>query len=347
MNVTSLFASTEAALITSPSNLFYLSGVANSDAYILVKGETAFYITDSRYEIEARSLAPDFRPIILGSSAQIDFIRDALESVRSIGIEKEHLSLARFDKLFGSFGAEFIPIDGMIRGARRIKSPSELKTIAEAEAIVDTAFRRVLDFIKPGVTEKQVSDRLLFEMLSEGASGVAFDTIVAFGENAAKPHAVPSDRALRRGDAIVMDFGAKKGGYCSDFTRTLFCGKPDRKFESAYDVVLRAQLAALDYIASGGRSAFEADRIARSLIDGSPFKGKFTHSLGHGVGVEIHEDPYLSARSEDILADGAVFTVEPGVYLEGEFGIRIESLAAIENGKLTVFDRSDKEIILV
>ena len=144
-----------------------------------------------------------------------------------------------------------------------------------------------------------------------------------------------------------MDFGAKYDGYCSDFTRTLYCGVPSERFREAYAAVLKAHSDAIEYIASGGRSVAEADAVARKVIDTSPFAGAFTHSLGHGVGIEIHETPYLKPNSEDVLRDGTVFTIEPGVYFEGEFGIRIESLVAIENGKLTVIDRSSKEIITV
>ena len=183
--------------------------------------------------------------------------------------------------------------------------------------------------------------------MRNGAEGTAFDTIVAFGENAAMPHAVPSERALKKGDCVLMDFGAKYAGYCSDFTRTVCFGAPTVAFREAYDIVLRSHLAALTYIQSGGRICAEADRIARDIVDSSSFKGLFTHTLGHGVGIEIHESPSLGKQSKDLLEDGSVFTVEPGIYVEGEFGIRIESLAKIENCKLTVIDRSDKEIYLV
>lgn len=347
MSITSLFASVEAALITSPSNLLYLSGIRNSDAFILVKGSSAYYITDSRYEIEAHSLSSLFSPVVLSGQKQIEFVKDEIRNLRSIGVEKEHLSVSRFENLFEGFVGEITGIDDVLRARRKIKTPLELSVIAEAESIVDGAFQAVLAEIRPGVTEKNISERLLFEMLSRGADGVSFETIVAFGENAAKPHAVPSDRKLRVGDAIVMDFGAKKGGYCSDFTRTIYCGKPNKCFLDAYDIVLKSHLEALDYVQNGGRSCFEADSIARSVIDKSAFQGKFTHSLGHGVGLDIHEDPYLNARSTDTLSEGCVFTIEPGVYLENEFGIRIESLVAIMNGKLTVFDRTDKEIITI
>ncbi len=342
-----LVSSLQPALITSPSNLFYYSGLQNSDAFILISNDSRYYVTDSRYEIEAKGLKPSFIPVILSRSEQIDFLREKLVSASTVWIEKENMSLSLFESIFGNKSARFMPLDETIRKDRFSKSFEELRLIKEAESIVDSSFEAILEYLKPGVTEKEVSDRLLFEMLSRGASGPAFDTIVAFGENAAKPHAVPSMRKLAKGDAVVMDFGAKLGGYCSDFTRTVFLGEVPDRAKRAYDVVLEAHKSALRYIENGGRSCFEADKTARSVINQSEFAGLFTHSLGHGVGIDIHEAPYLGVSSKDVLSEGAVFTIEPGIYLQGEFGIRIESLATIENGKLTVIDRSDKEIITI
>ena len=305
-------------------------------------------MTNPLYEVEAhRSLSPEFTLTIFSGEEKFSFLQNELSSFENVGIESANMTVLVYQKIFSGLKAEVRDVSDRISAMRRVKSSSEIAFIKKAESIVDHAFTSVVKKLREGVTEKQVREILQATMLREGADGFAFDTIVAFGENAAKPHAVPSDRALRKGDCIVMDFGAKFGGYCSDFTRTLYCGEPSEKFLAAYDVVLKAHLAAVSYVEKGGRNAAEADGIARMVIDASPFKGAFNHSLGHGVVIEIHETPYLKPNSKDILEEGSVFTIEPGVYLEGEFGIRIESLLVIENGKPTVIDRSNKEIITI
>lgn len=348
MKVETLLQDLDAVIVTSPASLYYLSGVENADAVILLTRSSRYYVTSPLYEVEAhRSLSPNFTLVILGAEEKISFLRKRLSSFGHVGIESANMSVLTYQTIFSELKAEVTDVSKRISLLRRVKSSSEIALIKKAEAIVDYAFSSIMRTLCEGVTEKQVRQLLQDAMLRDGADGFAFDTIVAFGENAAKPHAVPSDRALRKGDCIVMDFGAKFGGYCSDFTRTLYCGDPSEKFLAAYDVVLQAHLAAVSYVENGGRNAAEADAVARKIIDDSPFKGAFNHSLGHGVGIEIHETPYLKPNSKDVLEEGSVFTIEPGVYFEGEFGIRIESLLAIENGKPTVIDRSNKEIITV
>ena len=337
----------DVAIITSPAALFYLSGFDQPDATIVVTESDAYYITSSLYEIAVKTaVRPEFTIKVMTRKEQADFLRLAVSNATKVGLEFDDMTLSRFRAII-SEDKDVVDISPLLASMRLTKRPAETALIKEAEAIVDRAFAAVTPLLKVGVTERYIKEELRRAMFRSGAEDVAFDTIVAFGENAAMPHAVSSDRALRAGDCVLMDFGAKYRGYMSDFTRTLFCGSPTTKFLEAYDVVLKAQLAAIDYIEKGGRSAKEADRIAREVVDSSDFRGKFTHTLGHGVGIQIHEAPSLSTVSDDVLTDGCVFTVEPGVYLEGEFGIRIESLCVIENGKLTVIDRSDKQIITV
>ena len=338
----------DCAIITSPASLYYLSGIDQSDAVILLTNEVSLYLTNPLYEVAVKSaLGSDFTVKILSRRELSEFIRFMVTSASVIGVECSDLTLSRFHALIGAEVPRTVDLSPILTGMRVKKSASELNAIKRAESIVDQAFSEVRALLKEGVTEKEIKNELVYRLLRNGAEREAFDTIVAFGENAAMPHAVSTDRPLKKGDAILMDFGAKYKGYCSDFTRTLCFGEPTERFREAYDLVLKSQLAAIDYLEAGGRSASEADKVAREIIDQSAFRGAFNHTLGHGVGLEIHEAPALSAGSDDILTEGMVFTIEPGIYVEGEFGIRIESLVAIENGKLTVIDRSDKENYIV
>jgi len=348
MNSSAFLNACDCAILTSPASLYYVSGLQVGDATILVLPDATYYLTSPLYEVEAKhSLKDGLILKVLSLREQRVFLRSMISDGMTVGMEKDHITVASCEALLSGKKVQTVDIGSVLSSIRMVKRADEIALIKSAESIVDIAYQSVLPFLKEGVSERNIANRLLFKMLECGADGLAFDTIVAFGENAAKPHAVPSDRLLRKGDSIVLDFGAKVKGYCSDFTRTLHCGEPSDKFKRAYSLVLEAQRAALSYIANGGRNPAEADRIAREIIDRSDFKGAFNHTLGHGVGIEIHERPYLRDGSEDLIEEGSVFTIEPGIYVEGEFGIRIESLAVIEKGKLTVIDRSDKENYIV
>ena len=348
MNIFAVLSEQDAVVITSPANLFYISGIANADAIIILMKDRNYYITSPLYEVEVRQNLPsEFEPLIIRGESRVSAVRRLLGDLSKVGIEGGSMDVDTYFGLFDKKDCRIVDISDRFLSQRTIKAPYELERIKVAESIVEYAFSKTVDALHEGITEKEVRYLLQDEMFRQGADGLAFDTIVAFGENAAKPHAVPSDRALRKGDCIVMDFGAKYKGYCSDFTRTLYCGTPSDRFLEAYACVLKAHKDAIDYVDRGGIKASEADAVARKVIEDSCFSGLFNHSLGHGVGVEIHEAPYLKPNSMDMLLDNEVFTIEPGLYSEGEFGIRIESLVALENGKLTVIDRSSKEIITV
>ncbi len=348
MNTDVLLQDCDVAIITSPAALFYLSGFDGSDAVILLSKDKKVYLTNPLYEIAVKtSVRKEFSVNVLSRQETTEYLKQAILQAKKAGVECDDMTVSRFRTLFYGSEKSVVDLSPAIAKLREIKSEQELSVIKTAESIVDKAYTEALSLLKEGVTERSLKDAIERAMISFGADGTAFETIVAFGENAAMPHAVCSDRTLKRGDCVLMDFGAKYKGYCSDFTRTVCFGAPTEKFRQAYQVVLNAQRAAIEYLEKGGRSACEADRVARAVVESSAFKGKFTHTLGHGVGIMIHEAPTLSTLSEDTLRDGMVFTIEPGVYVEGEFGIRIESLVTIENGKLTVIDRSNKEIYTV
>ena len=345
MNVEALLRDCDCAIVTAPASLYYLSGFDCADAIIVLTDKERVYLTNSLYEIAVKSvIGRDWSVKVLSRSEQLAYVRSAIRSARRVGIEFDDMTLTRYHALFGAEPRDTVNLSPVIASMRLVKSEEELAIITSAEHVVDRTFSEIKSLLSVGVTEREIAAEIMLRMMRYGAEGTAFDTIVAFGENAAKPHAVPSDRTLKKGDCVLMDFGAKYKGYCSDFTRTVFCGEPTEDFRKAYDLVLRAQRAAIDYLEQGGRIAKEADLAARRVIDDSPYKGSFNHTLGHGVGIEIHEAPTLSSMSKDMLSDGMVFTLEPGIYVEGSFGVRIESLVTIQNGKLTVIDRSDKEI---
>ena len=348
MNIDALLAECDCAIVTSPASLYYLSGFDQSDAVIVLNKNECVYVTNPLYEVAVKgAVRKEFNVKILSRADQYEYLRSCIQKATRVGVEYEHLTLSAHRVLFGVAKKETVDLSPLLAKMRLLKRPEELEIIKYAEGIVDTVFSEVVSLLKVGVTEREIRDQIDLRMSRYGASGPAFDTIVAFGENAAMPHAIPSDRRLKVGDCVLMDFGAKYKGYCSDFTRTVCFGEPGEKFRRAYATVLRAQKSAIEYLQQGGRSAAEADSAARKIIDDSEFKGCFNHTLGHGVGIEIHELPSLSQRSQFLLSDGMVFTLEPGIYVEGEFGIRIESLVALENGKLTVIDRTDKEIYIV
>ena len=348
MNVCDILRDLDAVVITSLPNLHYLSGIDNADAVILLSAKGCYYITNPLYEVEVHCVLPKWlTSVILPKREEIPYLNGLLKGASRVGMELTAITVSKYRLLTQPASFSVSDITDRLASLRAVKTIDELARIKHAEGIVDKAFARIVRDIRVDMTEKNVRNLLQQYMYEEGADGIAFDTIVAFGENAAKPHAVPSERRLKNGDCIVMDFGAKYAGYCSDFTRTIFCGEPSPDFIAAYDAVLRAHMAALAYLSDGGRQASEAHMIASNVINATEYRGLFNHSLGHGVGVEIHETPYLAANSKDVLDEGNVFTIEPGVYAEDRFGIRIESLAAIENGIVTVIDRSNKEIITV
>ena len=254
-------------------------------------------------------------------------------------------SFARYTEMLKDFTLEG-GASAMLTELRLIKDEGELETIARAQAITDAAFSHILTVLHPEMTEIEVALELEFFMRRNGAEDIAFSTIAVSGTNSARPHGVPRRCRLERG-FLTMDFGAKADGYCSDMTRTVFLGRADAEEKKLYDTVLRAQTAALDAL-SEGASCRELDAVARNIIDGAGYKGLFGHSLGHGVGMFIHENPRLSsaAKPESVLKRGHVVTVEPGIYVEGKYGCRIEDMVAISHdGSVRNFTKSKKELI--
>ncbi len=344
------FAKAEAALLIDKLNQRYLSGFDFDDGYVLVTLKNAYLITDFRYIEAAKAACGDFMEVLapeMTEATLVDLFRR--DGCKTILIEEKTLPLANYEKLCAKFANFSVkPGASAILGEMRLcKDEDELAAIARAQAMTDAAFAHILKAIRPGeMTEIDVALELEYFMRRAGASGLAFDTIVASGSASSRPHAVPRNQKLERG-FLTLDFGAKADGYCADMTRTIVLGKADAEMKKLYNTVLRAQTEAIA-AAHEGASCFGLDKIARDIIEGAGYHGCFGHSLGHGVGLYIHENPRLApgAPAERLLERGNTFTVEPGIYIEGLYGCRIEDLCCIRpDGTMTDFAQSPKELI--
>ena len=263
-------------------------------------------------------------------------------------METNYLSVDSFEALRGAVGEEIscVPLNGAPQQLRQVKTPTEIVAIRKACDITSEAYNAILPKIRPGMTEKELQIELDFTMLRLGADELAFDTIIASGENGSLCHAIPGSRTLKNGDMITMDFGAKVGGYCSDMTRTVALGQPSEEMRTVYETVLRAQSMCEDALAAG-KVCSEIDKLARDYIDARGYAGRFGHGLGHSVGIDIHEEPRLSPNCEDILKAGIVITVEPGIYLPGVGGVRIENTCLVKENGCVPLTTADKQLIIL
>ena len=340
----------EAALITSPQNRFYLSDFEFSDGYVLVFPNRAYLLTDFRYEEAARANAAEGIEVLSPTAGVLKKTAELLceHHVRTLLVEESAVTRADSTRFSAAFeGVELLDGAGeILRDQRTRKTDAELARIAAAQEITDAAFAHILTYIDPARTECDVALELEHFLRKNGADGIAFDSIAVSGSMSAIPHGTPRRCPLEKG-FLTMDFGARVGGYCADMTRTVVIGKADEDMKHLYNTVLQAQLAALAAIRAGERCR-DMDKIARDIIHGNGYEGRFGHSLGHGVGIDVHEAPSLSARAaeESVLCPGHVVTVEPGIYITGKYGCRIEDMVAIkEDGSLHNFTKSPKELI--
>jgi Xaa-Pro aminopeptidase len=269
------------------------------------------------------------------------------EGLEKLGFEDENASYARYKTFTNKFSnTELIGLGSTVDDLRSIKDEQEIETINKAVQIADGAFKQVLSIIKPGITELDVAAELEYKMKKLGAAGASFETIVASGLRSSMPHGIASEKKLELGDAITMDFGAIYENYCSDITRTVFLGQPNKKLIDIYNIVLDAQLTS-EKGAIRGRTGKEVDKIARDIIYGKGYEGKFGHGLGHGVGLEIHEIPRLSTGGEKILENNMTVTIEPGIYIEGLGGVRIEDTIVIKDDNPRVLTKATKDLIIL
>lgn len=337
----------DAVLITRLVNVRYLTGFTGSNGQLLAIPGGGVFLTDSRYQEQSRREVPDVRRATYPQKLAAALAEAAAaERVRRIGFEAEGMTYRSWRELADLDEIELEPLEDEVERLRWAKDAEEIGLLERAQEITDAAFDRVIGKLAEGVTERQVAFELDLAMREIGAGRVGFDTIVAFGENAAEPHHRPSERSLRRGDVVKMDFGCVVEGYHSDMTRTVAFGEPEPRLREIHDVVLRAQLAGIDAVRSGITGG-EADRAARSVIEDAGAGERFGHSLGHGVGLEIHEGPTLRGGSEDVLPEGAVVTVEPGVYVPGLGGVRIEDAVVVGADGCRPLPRTPKELLVL
>jgi Xaa-Pro aminopeptidase len=331
----------EPLLVTTPANVFYLTGLSSSNAALLVEPDRQRLFTDSRYFERARAI--DGVEAVETKRALIRSLGELLDG--RIGFEPHGVTFAEYAALADA-GLDLVPRAGAVEALRAVKEPGELALIAHAAEVADAAFSDLLEEPWVGRTEREVAWRLEQHLHDRGAEAVAFPTIVGAGANGATPHAETGDRVIEAGTTVVVDWGCTIGGYNSDCTRTVATGDLPDQLRRAYDVCREAQQAAVDGVRAGV-SGIEADLIARERIDAAGFGDRFGHGLGHGLGVMVHEAPRLSTESSDTLAPGNVVTIEPGIYLPGLGGIRIEDLAVVREDGVDVLTSVSKDLITV
>jgi Xaa-Pro aminopeptidase len=331
----------EAVLITSPSNLFYFTQYRNNDVKLLYYKEMAYYFTDSRYFEEVRQLPLSLE--LCDIKIFDEFITN--NKIKKLWIE-DSISIMDYQHLQQLNIASFKFISKEISKFRAIKSEFELKNIKSAQAITDKTFLQIIPYIKEGITELKLGNILSSLLYQNGAESLAFDNIVAFGTDTSKPHAHPSFRKLSKGMGITLDFGAKFNGYCSDMTRTVFFGNPEKKVKDIYNLVLEAQELALENI-KAGMTGVMCDAICRDFFAKKNLDKYFIHSLGHSFGIDIHENPNFSPKCDDIITEKMVLSVEPGLYFEGQFGIRIEDAVYFDKKHIINLTKSQKDMIIV
>ncbi len=338
-----------ALLVESSANRFYLTGFASSAGFVLISRERAVFYVDFRYT-EAAAAAVGHIPVCR-SERPMEEIRAFLAAAgaHTLFIETQATSLARAADLRAALGGVTVSpedvFDKKLTSLRQIKSAAELTAIRQAQQLTDDTFAAILPRITPGRTERELMLDLEFTMRRMGSEGVAFDFIVVSGKNSALPHGVPTDKPLEQGDFITMDFGAVVNGYRADMTRTVALGGVSDEQRRVYDAVLAAQAAALAAIRPGVICR-EVDSVARRMID-AHYAGCFGHGLGHSVGIDVHESPSFSTRCETLLAPGMVMTVEPGIYLAGQYGVRIEDMVVITADGCENLTHSPKELLII
>ncbi len=331
-------AGLEGLVVSSSSNVFYLSGFRGSSGALLITSDQALLLSDFRYRLQARQQAPNFEFVEVERKLLFtlgDVARE--QGIARLGYDQANLTCELHDQLSeGASGVELALAGGLVEELRAVKSKDEIALIRAAASLADQALSKMMGLLKPGVSERDIALEGEFFMRRAGAEAAAFDFIVASGPNSALPHAETSDRCLQSGDLVVIDMGARVGGYCSDITRTLAIKTASTQAQEIYHIVYRAQRAAAAAVKAGVIGG-EVDRIARNLIEATGYGDAFGHSLGHGVGVEVHEAPRLRRGEEAQLLPGQVVTVEPGIYLDGLGGVRLEDLLVVtEKGTETL-----------
>lgn len=342
----------DAAIISSTCNRMYYTGLASSDGTLLVTRRGSVFIIDSRYVEVARKTVCGCE-VVLQDHLENQLCAFAQQyGLRRIGIESTTCTVSQFaswKEALSSVGCEVMMdnrVSDLIAGQRMIKNETELSLIRKAQELTDRSFDHICGFIRPGMTEREIALELEFYSRKIGSEGPSFDFIVVSGPNSSMPHGVPGERKVEKGDFITMDFGCIVGGYHSDMTRTIALGEPDEEMKRVYQTVLEANCMAIAAVKAGVPCA-GVDKVARDIIDAAGYAGCFGHGLGHGVGVEIHEAPRFSRMAAGECVPGMIVTVEPGIYLEGRFGCRIEDMIYVTSNGCINLTASSKELIVL
>lgn len=324
-------------LITNGKNRRYLTGFTGTAGVVLVTLDQALFITDFRYTVQANDEVKGFEIIEHKGPIHEEVAKQVKElNLNKLGFEKDTMTYSTYETYRNELSAEFVPVSGVVEELRLIKTDEELSILKEAAKIADDAFEHIQSYIKPGVKEIDVSNELEFFMRRQGATSSSFDIIVASGYRSALPHGVASEKEIQSGELVTLDFGALYKGYCSDITRTVAVGEIDDKLKEIYDVVLEAQKRGMEHT-KAGMTGIEADALTRDYIKEKGYGEYFGHSTGHGLGMDVHEGPGLSFRSNTVLKPGMVVTIEPGIYVPDVGGCRIEDDTVItENGNETL-----------
>lgn len=338
----------DAMLITSAPGEFYAAGF-HGEGVALITPDKAWYWTDSRY-IESAGQQITGASVAMPSAGMnyrthVQALVEEL-GIKKLGFEQDYMSVGSYNLWTQVVEAEFVPASDLLTDLRMVKDADELAAMREAQRVTDEAFTEILSFIKPGVTESEIAARLTYIMASKGAERNSFDPIVAAGANGSKPHAVPGLTVIEKGQFVTMDFGCVVGGYCSDMTRTVAVGQPSDHMLKVYNTVLEAQLAAIAAI-HGGVMGSDIHKVADDILVAAGFGGKMGHGLGHSLGIEIHENPRFSPFWEQPIPSGAFLSVEPGIYLPGDCGVRIEDVVMLTDDGCIDITNSPKELIIL
>jgi Xaa-Pro aminopeptidase len=339
----------EAMLVTQPENRRYLSGFTGSTGFLLVGLEKLFLLTDFRYLEQATQECPGWFVYEVKSSAFEALAELSLQlNISGLAFEDEHLTYKQFSELREKLPGKVkvLPSSGLVEELRMVKETPEIENLSKAVELADRAFKHILDFIRPGVKERDIAFELEFFMRRQGAAKISFDTIVASGPRGAMPHGVASEKAFEYGELVTFDFGCEYEDYFSDLTRTVSLGPPDREQEKIYAIVLEAQEAGLSYLKAGVKAS-EVDGVVREVISKHGYLEYFRHSTGHGVGLNVHEAPRLSRNDSTLLQPGMVVTVEPGIYIPGWGGVRIEDMAVVQEQGCSRLTQAPKDRLIV
>ena len=338
----------DAMLITSESGELYALGF-HGEGLLLITKDGGHYSTDGRYIEAAQEQVTGVEVKCVGGEfSHMNLAKAYIEAngLNNVGFESGAMTVDEHRRYTQELPCILTPAQSLLDDLRASKDEDELEAMKKAQKITDDAFRAVLNFIRPGMTEQEVAARLVYEMMRLGAQKVSFDPIVAAGPNGSKPHAIPGDWVIEQGMFVTMDFGCKVDGYCSDMTRTVAVGQPDEEMERAYETVLAAQKAGIN-AARAGVTGKEIDAAARRVIEEAGYGEYFTHSFGHSLGIDIHEGPNASPREQREMPVGAVISAEPGIYIPGKFGVRIEDVLILKEGGCEDITRAPKNLIIL